>query len=131
MKWTTTDGKPVPKKKFHARRNVTEPVPVAQQQYKEDMTADDIQRERKRGYNEDHYAKTLGGPSACRITIPLMSFDDVEVAADILAELAESFDELCKSETLRKSSKLFQARSLCYQAHTKMKRGQSMYRNLR
>jgi len=109
----------------------TEPVPVERRQFDEDMTAGDVKRHLKRKYNEDHYAKTLGGPSACRITIPLQSFDDVEVAADILAELAESFDELCKSEALRKSSKIFHARSLCYQAHTKMKRGMYMYRNLR
>lgn len=120
------------KNRFHPKQNVEDPVRVRRvDPPNENMTADDVRRERKSEYNHTAYAKNLGGPSACRITIPLQVFDDVEYAAAIIADLAEGLDELCKSETLRQASKIFHARSLCYQAHTQMKRGQYMYRNLR
>ena len=74
----------------------------------------------RRFHNQEHYSKTLGGTSACRITVPALKAEHLDSAVYHLGMLVEALRLVQKSETTA-HSKMYLLRSYAYQCHRDLK----------
>ena len=71
---------------------------------------------------EDYHAHFLGGRNCARITVPILTLDQIKSAAMIFAELGEAL-EACAAQPGNQLGKVLEARNLCGQASKILKGG--------
>jgi hypothetical protein len=71
---------------------------------------------------QDYHAQFLGGRNCTRITVPILTLDQIKKAALIFAELGEALS-VCAEEPGAQLGKILEARNLCGQASQILKGG--------
>lgn len=71
---------------------------------------------------EDYHRDFLGGRNCTRITIPIITLDQIKLASTILRELANDLDE-CAHQESSQLGKILVARNLCNDASRRLKGG--------
>jgi len=71
---------------------------------------------------QDHHAQFLGGRNCSRITVPILTLDQIKSAAVIFGELGEAL-EVCARQPGTQLGKVLDARNLCGQANRILKGG--------
>lgn len=71
---------------------------------------------------QDYHAQFLGGRNCARITVPILTLDQIKAAAAIFAELGEAL-QACTEQPGTQLGKVLEARMLCGQASTILKGG--------
>lgn len=71
---------------------------------------------------EDYHRDFLGGRNCTRITIPIITLEQIKLASSVLRELANDLDE-CAHQESSQLGKILVARNLCNDASRRLKGG--------
>ena len=71
---------------------------------------------------EDYHRDFLGGRNCTRITIPIITLEQIKLASSVLRELANDLDE-CAHQESSLLGKILVARNLCNDASRRLKGG--------
>lgn len=71
---------------------------------------------------QDWHSQFLGGRNCSRITVPILTLDQIKAAATIFSELGEAL-EACAKQPGTQLGKILEARNLCGQASQILKGG--------
>ena len=74
--------------------------------------------------DQDYDAQFLGGRNCARITVPILTLDQIKAAALMFRELGEAL-QACTEQPGSQLGKVLEARNLCGQASTILKGGVS------